>query len=90
MSIKVVKKCLVRKCPGQNMSGREMSGQKLESQEKGVEKSRSTNVWSRNVHESVTDTLVLMEALGKPGHVDTIEFWNFGRFKENSGKTVGC
>ena len=52
MSIKVVKKCLVRKCPGQNMSGQEMSGQKLESQEKGVEKCRSTNVWSRNVHES--------------------------------------
>ena len=52
MSIQVVKKCLVGKCPGQNMSGQEMSGQKLESQEKGVEKCRSTNVWSRNVHES--------------------------------------
>ena len=36
----------------------------------------------------VTDTLVLMEALGKLGHVDTIKFWNFGRFKENSRKTV--
>ena len=52
MSIQVVKKCLVGKCPGQTMSGQEMSGQKLENREKGVEKCRSRNVWSRNVHES--------------------------------------
>ena len=59
MSIQVVKKCLVGKCPGQTMSGQEMSGQKLENREKGVEKCRSRNVWSRNVHESYMTCLLL-------------------------------